>query len=212
MLVKICGIKTSNAARTAANAGADFIGFVFTPSKRQISPEDAAAIADSLPPSIQKVGVFVNETVDKMTEIATLVGLDFIQLHGDESPSIAEQLPCKIIKAFPAQPDNLSQISTFPSDYYLIDSPFGKNRGGNGTTFDWNITKRLTLDRKKVILAGGLTPDNIQEAIQLVEPAGVDVSSGVETNGEKDTEKIKQFIEYAKDARKDETIDNIHNA
>lgn len=205
MLVKICGIKTSDAAHTAVNADADFIGFVFAPSKRQITAEDAAAIADTLPPSIQKVGVFVNETVDNMTQIAALVGLDFIQLHGDESPAIAKQLPCKVIKAFPAKPDNLSQTTAFPCDYYLIDSPFGKNRGGNGTAFDWNITHNLPVCREKVILAGGLTPDNIQAAIQFVNPAGVDVSSGVETNGEKDTEKIKQFIEYAKDARKDES-------
>ncbi|WP_370642407.1 phosphoribosylanthranilate isomerase [Virgibacillus salidurans] len=147
-----------------------------------------------------------------MAKIAALVGLDFIQLHGDEPSTAAEQLPCKIIKAFPAEPDNFSQFVTFPCDYYLIDSPFGKNRGGNGTAFDWNIMHNLPVDRKKVILAGGLTPDNIQEAIQFVNPTGVDVSSGVERNGEKDTEKIKQFIEYAKDARKDETIDNIHNA
>ncbi|WP_309228247.1 phosphoribosylanthranilate isomerase [Virgibacillus saliphilus] len=147
-----------------------------------------------------------------MKKIAKIVGLDVIQLHGDESAAIAKELPCKVIKAFPAEPDHFTQISTFPCDYYLIDSPFGKNRGGNGTIFDWNIMHHLPFHRDKIILAGGLTPDNIQQAIQCVNPAGIDVSSGVETNGEKDMEKIKQFIKYAKDTRKDESIDNIHNA
>nr|WP_245301464.1 phosphoribosylanthranilate isomerase [Virgibacillus natechei] len=211
-MVKICGIKTEEAAQTAVNAGADFIGFVFAPSKREITAEDAATIAQSIPPSVKKVGVFVNETIETMTEIATLVGLDFIQLHGDETPELAEQLPFKIIKAFPAEPEHFSAMHTYPSDFYLLDSPFGKNRGGNGTVFDWDVTRNLSIDRAKIMLAGGLTPENIQQARKQVNPGCVDVSSGVETNGEKDPKKIMNFIRLAKSTRKDESIDNIHNA
>ena len=212
MLVKICGIKTAEAANTAVQAGADFIGFVFAPGRRQITPEDAAKIAVTLPSSVQKVGVFVNESKEKMVETAETVGLDFIQLHGDETPEIAKSLPYKIIKAFPVDPDRLAAIQDYPCDYYLLDSPFGKNRGGNGTTFDWKLTEDLTLDPSKIILAGGLSPNNVTEAIKFVMPAGVDVSSGVETNGVKDPEKMKRFIKTVKSTRKDETIENICNA
>ncbi|MEC5424577.1 phosphoribosylanthranilate isomerase [Virgibacillus sp. C22-A2] len=212
MLVKICGIKTKQAAQTAANAGADLIGFVFAPSKRRISPSDAAIIAKSLPASSKTVGVFVNESVERMMEIANLVGLDYIQLHGDEPAAIAQQLDYKIIKAFPVQQDNLSEIKAYPCDFYLLDSPAGVNRGGNGTTFDWHLTRNLSLDPAKIILAGGLTVENVNQASKLVNPAGVDVSSGVEVNGEKDLVKIKEFIESAKKSRKDETIENLHNA
>lgn len=212
MLVKICGIKTETAAAAAAQAGADYIGFVFAPGKRQIAPGDAAKIAESLPPSVKKVGVFVNETVERMLEIAELAELDFIQLHGDEPPEIAEELPYKIIKAFPMDPDRLTDIQTYPCDYYLLDSPFGKKRGGNGTTFDWNLTEKLSLDPSKILLAGGLSPENVTRAMKLVNPVGVDVSSGVETNGVKDLSKIKRFIKTVKSFGKDESIDNIYNA
>ncbi|PAV30544.1 phosphoribosylanthranilate isomerase [Virgibacillus profundi] len=212
MIVKICGIKNKEAASTAAKAGADLIGFVFAGGKRQITPEDAAEIAETLPSSVQKVGVFVNETPEKMQEIAELVGLDFIQLHGDEPHEVAESLPYKIIKAFPVHPERLKDIQGYPCDYYLLDSPFGKNRGGNGTTFDWNLTEKLSLDPSKILLAGGLSQENVTEAIKLVMPAGVDVSSGVETNGVKDLTKIKRFTETVRSTGKDETIDNIYNA
>lgn len=212
MLVKICGIKTVEAANAAVQAGTDFIGFVFAPSKRQITPNAAAQIVHTLPQHVKKVGVFVNETVENMIEIAEKVGLDVMQLHGDEPASVAEQLPYQVIKAFPVNRDKLSMIQNYPCDYYLLDSPIGGNRGGNGTTFDWDLANDLTIDRKKVILAGGLTSENIQAAIERVQPAGVDISSGVETNGEKDFNKIQQFIHNAKCTRKDESIDNLYNA
>ncbi|WP_156290301.1 phosphoribosylanthranilate isomerase [Oceanobacillus salinisoli] len=202
MLVKICGIQTKEAAEAAVKNGTDLIGFVFADSKRKITAEKAATIAASIPNSVQKVGVFVNETVERMKETAELVGLDYIQLHGDETPDIAEQLPYKIIKAFAVDLENLSAIQAYPCDYYLLDSPKGKYRGGNGKTFNWELIDRLSLSRGKIILAGGLRPDNVDEAIQLAKPAGVDVSSGVETNGVKDMEKIKQFIKQAKLTKK----------
>jgi phosphoribosylanthranilate isomerase len=200
MLVKICGIRTKEAAEAAVQAGADFIGFVFADSKRNISAERAAIIAQGLPTQVKKVGVFVDEQPERMIEIAKLVGLDYLQLHGDESVDIASQLPFNIIKAIPAEPFYLNKIQGYPCDYYLIDSP-SENRGGSGKTFNWELMEKYDLDRKKLLLAGGLTEGNVQKAIEIVHPIGVDVSSGVETNGEKDVVKIKRFIHKAKEER-----------
>ncbi|WP_068676273.1 phosphoribosylanthranilate isomerase [Oceanobacillus sp. Castelsardo] len=212
MLVKICGIQTKTAAEVAVKSGADFIGFVFAKSKRKIEPEAAATIAESIPDYVKKVGVFVNESIDRMIEIAEIVGLDYIQLHGDETADIARKLPYKVIKAFAVEPKNIFTISDYPCDFYLLDSPKGKYRGGNGKTFNWKLIHQLTIDSSKVLVAGGLSSENVQEAITLVNPAGVDVSSGVETDGVKDYKKIKQFIQLVKQTGKDENIDNLHHA
>lgn len=208
MLVKICGITTSETAEAAAAAGADFIGFVFAASRRKITPERAKMIARSLSSSVKTVGVFVNETVEQMVNIAEYVGLDYLQLHGDEGEAVSKQLPRPVIKAFSVKDKSIKNIMNYPCDYYLIDSP----GGGTGKSFDWKLLDKFNLDASKLILAGGLNPDNVQEAIRVVKPAGVDVSSGVETNGAKDIKKIKQFIHAAKNERKDEKIDSIYNA
>lgn len=208
MLVKICGITTSETAEAAAAAGADFIGFVFAASRRKITPESAKMIARSLSSSVKTVGVFVNETVEQMVNIAEYVGLDYLQLHGDEGEAVSKQLPRPVIKAFSVKDKSIKNIMNYPCDYYLIDSP----GGGTGKSFDWKLLDKFNLDASKLILAGGLNPDNVQEAIRVVKPAGVDVSSGVETNGAKDIKKIKQFIHAAKNERKDEKIDSIYNA
>lgn len=194
--VKICGIKTIDHAETAVQAGANYLGFVFAPSKRRISPQEARRIAKDIPSSVKKVGVFVNESVDKMKEISEFVGLDYIQLHGDETPEMVNALPYKIIKAFSI--DQTKDIALYTCDYYLIDSPAKAFRGGSGKTFDWQLIDRLNIERDKLILAGGLTVSNVQEAIQRVNPAGVDTSSGVETDGQKDHEKMRAFIAQAK--------------
>ncbi|SFE15984.1 phosphoribosylanthranilate isomerase [Lentibacillus persicus] len=198
MHVKICGMTTREAAQEAAEAGADFIGFVFAPSKRQITPKKAAEISAGLPSSVKKVGVFVNETKETIIQTAETAGLDIIQLHGDEPALFAEALPYPVIKAFRMGKHDIAEIQAYPCDYYLIDSPKGPNRGGNGTTFDWARLTDAGLNTEKLILAGGLTPENVQSAISIAKPAAVDVSSGVETNGEKDLEKISQFIHNAK--------------
>jgi phosphoribosylanthranilate isomerase len=207
MLVKICGITSTEMAKKVAEAGADMIGFVFAPSKRQITLKEAAIITRALPPSVKTVGVFVNESIAKMQAISELTGLDYIQLHGDEAPSVAKKLRTKVIKSFPA--DSLcSKIKeTRHYDFILIDSPAGKYRGGNGRTFDWKLAKNVP--KQNVILAGGLTPENVQQAIDIVQPAGVDVSSGVETDGVKDPEKIRKFIQNAKGGS---PIEKIYNA
>lgn len=191
MGVKICGIKTMEAAKAAVEAGADFIGFVFAESKRRISPEQAKKLAAHIPSHVKKVGVFVNEHQSTILKIAAEVGLDCIQLHGNESPQFAESLPYPIIKAFSS--NNLAQINNYSCDYYLIDSP----KAGSGETFDWKALEVLELNKDKLILAGGLTVQNVENAILSVHPAAVDVSSGVETNHEKDQEKIKSFVQNA---------------
>jgi phosphoribosylanthranilate isomerase len=206
MLVKICGITSKEAANAAVDSGADFIGFVFAESKRKIAPADAALIARSIPATVKKVGVFVNDTLDNMIQIANIVGLDVIQLHGDEPAEVAEQLPYEIIKAFPAEIESFENMKQYPCDYCLIDTPSKKIRGGNGTVFDWDVLDNLQLDRSKMILAGGLTPENVKIGIEKVYPGAVDVSSGVETDGKKDTNKVKKFITNAKQTRKDEVI------
>lgn len=198
MLVKICGIKTIEAANVAVQAGADFIGFVFAPSKRKITPEEAAKIVKTIPKSVQTVGVFVNESVENIKQIAELVDLDVIQLHGDEPPEMIGELPYQTIKAFSIDQVDAQTINSYLTDYYLIDSPIGEHRGGTGKTFNWKRATDLGIDFNKVILAGGLSPSNVQDAIRQVSPVGIDVSSGVETNGKKDHEKIKQFIRNAK--------------
>lgn len=198
MLVKICGIQTMEIAKSVAEAGADFIGFVFAPSRRRVSPFQAANIAQSLPSSIKKVGVFVNESVQNMGTIAETVKLDYIQLHGDETAEIADALPYPIIKAFSIDQAIDKPIQSFPCDYYLIDSPPRQYRGGSGEAFDWEKVLKLPINPNQLLLAGGLTPENVQQAIRLARPVGVDVSSGVEANGTKDAVKITTFIREAK--------------
>lgn len=198
MKVKICGITTSDMAKTVVEAGADFIGFVFAPSKRQITAEAAHNIASQLPSDIKKVGVFVNETKENICQIAEIVGLDYIQLHGDEPASFANSLPYPVIKAFSIDDITDEIIQSYPYDYLLIDSPPTTYRGGSGTAFNWETLKKYKIPMEKLLLAGGLSIDNVGDAKTNINPAGVDVSSGVETAGVKDPEKIRQFISLAK--------------
>lgn len=204
--VKICGIQTLKSARVAAQSGADFIGFVFAPSKRLISIEQAKQIAASLRDTVEIVGVFVNETVESIEQITKEIGLDYVQLHGDEPAEVAKQISAKVIRAFSIDKVNPALLATYPCDYFLIDSPPETYRGGSGKTFDWNLLDRIQIPRDKVILAGGLTKENVITAINQVQPLAVDVSSGVETAGTKDQLKIKQFIQTVKQARANEEM------
>ena len=198
MLVKICGITTLDTARIVQESRADFIGFVFAPSKRRISPVNAAKITKQLSPKIKKVGVFVNESVENIKHIAKVVGLDYVQLHGDEPAHFASQLPYPIIKAFSIHQVDPKTIHQYPCEYLLIDSPGEKYRGGSGNVFNWSTIDELQIDKSKLILAGGLNETNVQQAIESVQPIGVDVSSGVETDGIKDHEKIQKFLQQTK--------------
>lgn len=199
MKVKICGIMDVETGMAAAHYGADAIGFVFAHSKRKISEVLAKEIVAHLPEEVLKVGVFVNETEAEMERIASFVGLTHIQLHGDEPASFCESLSLPVIKAISFQDnDYLAGYNSFPSEYLLLDGPKGKYRGGNGLAFDWSEVNPNLVKDKKLILAGGLTTDNVEKAVMSIRPHMVDVSSGVETNGIKDLAKIKAFIEKAK--------------
>lgn len=202
MLVKICGISTLEAAQVAADEGADLIGFVFAPSTRRIEPSKAKEIVNNLPSSLKTVGVFVNETKTNIERIAQEVGLDYIQLHGDETAEFARELSLPVIKAININDTLIFDLNQFPATYFIIDSPGKKHRGGSGETFDWNALNQTNINFSNVFLAGGLNEKNVNLAIQTVSPIGVDVSSGVESNQKKDRLKIKEFIKQAKQERK----------
>ena len=158
--VKICGLSTPEAVQTAVEAGADYIGFVFAPSKRQVTLEQARQLATGIPEGVQKVGVFVSPQREEVAKTCQVVGLDLIQVH---------------------------------ADYLLFDAPVA----GSGETFNWQELETQNFT-KPFFIAGGLTVDNVADAIRFFHPYAVDVSSGVETNGKKDQEKIKRFIERVK--------------
>lgn len=200
MLVKICGITKQVDGLAVAESGADMIGFVFAKSKRQVTAEQAKKIGDALPETVKKVGVFVNESIVEIERIVTEAGLDYVQLHGQESPAFCAQLSVPVIKAFQIkQQQDLARVADYQCAYYLLDSPAGPYQGGNGETFDWSLINHMPNLRGKIILAGGLNPANVQAAIKSVGPLGVDVSSGVETAGQKDQQKITTFIKQAKE-------------
>jgi len=199
-LVKICGIKTLEAAKIAVEYGADALGFVFAESKRKISKEEAKSIIESLPKEVIKIGVFVNASHSELKEIYDYCGLDYVQLHGDETPEFCEELEIPYIRAFGTKEElDSNYIESYNSYGYLFDAPAGKYVGGNGVAFDWSLLSNLSAKiRKKLILAGGLNCDNVKKAVEEIHPFMVDVSSGVETDGVKDINKIKKFIEEVK--------------
>ena len=189
--VKICGLSTKEAVKTAVSAGADYIGFVFAPSKRQVTLEQAAELAKFIPSHIQKVGVFVSPSRAELLEAVDKVGLDFVQVHGQVADDLFEDLPCASIQAL--QVDGNGQVSNSQADYLLFDAPVA----GSGQTFDWGRLDTTEL-AQPFFIAGGLNEDNVARAIQHFSPFAVDVSSGVETDGQKDHEKIRRFIERVK--------------
>jgi len=189
--VKICGLSTKEAVKTAVSAGADYIGFVFAPSKRQVTVEQAIELAEIIPSHIQKVGVFVSPSRTELLEAVDKVGLDFVQVHGQVVEKLFENLPCGSIQA--VQVDGNGHVPNSQADYLLFDAPVA----GSGQTFDWEQLDTTELSQP-FFIAGGLNEDNVEEAIQHFTPFAVDVSSGVETDGQKDHEKIRRFIERVK--------------
>ncbi len=195
--VKICGVRSLEEAEAALEAGADALGFNFWPqSPRNISPRAACEIINHLSPVVSTVGVFVNEEANRIIDIASEVGLTAVQLHGDESPEFCGRLgSIKTIKAIRVGQDfDLSVIESYPVSMVLLDSDIRGSYGGTGQRFDWRIAieaKRLA----RIILAGGLTTDNVWEAITHVRPAAIDVCSGVEAEpGRKDLDKLRRFM------------------
>ena len=189
--VKICGLSNIEAVKTAVSAGADYIGFVFAPSKRQVTVEQATELAKFIPSHIQKVGVFVSPGRAELLEAVDKVGLDFVQVHGQVVDKLFENLPCGSIQA--VQVDEGGHVPNSQADYLLFDAPVA----GSGQTFDWGQLDTTELSQP-FFIAGGLNEDNVEEAIQHFSPFAVDVSSGVETDGQKNHEKIRRFIERAK--------------
>ena len=194
--VKICGTTSLKDAFLAVESGADAIGFIFYKmSPRSISQKEAKEIILQLPPFIETVGVFVNETSDKINRIAEQCKLNSIQLHGEESPALCRRVKRKVIKAFRVKDaDSLKSIASYDVSGFLLDSYNDGSKGGTGQVFDWNLALRVK-KQGPVILAGGLNPYNVFTAIHRVKPYGVDVCSGVEKSpGIKDHEKIREFI------------------
>ena len=189
--VKICGLSTKEAVKTTVSAGADYIGFVFAPSKRQVTVEQAIELAKFIPSHIQKVGVFVSPSRAELLEAVDKVGLDFVQVHGQVVDKLFENLPCGSIQA--VQVDEGGHVPNSQADYLLFDAPVA----GSGQTFDWGRLDTTEL-AQPFFIAGGLNEDNVARAIQHFSPFAVDVSSGVETDGQKDHEKIRRFIERVK--------------
>ena len=189
--VKICGLSTTEAVETAVSAGADYIGFVFAPSKRQVTLDQAAELAKLIPADVKKVGVFVSPSRAQLLEAIEKVGLDLVQVHGQVADDLFEDLPCVSIQA--VQVDGDGHVPSSQADYLLFDAPVA----GSGRTFDWGQLDTTDLSQS-FFIAGGLNEDNVEEAIQHFTPFAVDVSSGVETDGQKDHEKIRRFIERVK--------------
>ena len=196
MRVKMCGMKTVSAALAAEEAGADYIGFVFAEkSRRFVAPKAAQEIARELRHA-QKVGVFVDAPMDEVNAIAALVGLDYVQLHGHETAETARGSERPVIKAYRYGDDfDVDAANKYPAEIILVDSYLQGAAGGTGTVFAWQEAAReIARITKPVLIAGGITAENVGEAA-VFHPFGVDVSGGLEEQGEKSEEKIRAFME-----------------
>ena len=194
--IKICGITNLDDALFAAECGADALGFNFyKKSPRYIEPQKAAEIIGQLPPFVMPVAVFVNEREERIREIQHMTCIQSIQLHGDESPEFCQRFEGRVIKAFQVKDkESLKVMAHYHVGAFLLDSYREGIRGGTGVTFDWHLAV-VAKTFGKIILAGGLTPENVTEAVKLVQPYGVDVAGGVEKEkGIKDQSKVKKFI------------------
>jgi phosphoribosylanthranilate isomerase len=199
--VKICGITNAPDALAAAAAGADALGFMFyDASPRHITLGAAAEIIRQLPPSVVKVVVFVNASTDRVVRAIGECGLNLLQFHGDETPEYCVQFGVMSMKAFRIRDaDSLRTLPEYATDAWLLDAYVADNPGGTGETFNWDLAVEARKLGRPIFLAGGLTPENVAEAIRKVQPYAVDVSSGVETApGKKDPDKIRRFIAAAR--------------
>jgi phosphoribosylanthranilate isomerase len=199
VFVKICGTTTEEDALLAVAMGADAVGFIFAPSPRQVSPAAVADIVKRLPPEIVTVGVFRDESPARVVEIVNATGLKGAQLHGHETPEQAKWVRARVpftIQAFPAGDRAVRRADEYGADIVLVDSP----KPGSGQVFDWSLAAEVP-GGLRLMLAGGLHPDNVADAIGQVRPWGVDVVTGVEQEpGRKDPRKVRAFVAAAKAA------------
>ncbi|MDI3534867.1 MAG: phosphoribosylanthranilate isomerase [Thermosediminibacterales bacterium] len=200
--VKVCGIRRPEDIEFANILNCDYVGFVFAKSPRQVTKEQVKQLCRGLDSSVKKVGVFVNSSLEDVRITAHICGLDIVQLHGEEPPDYCEALEeeVEVWKAVRIKDsESLKTMENFSVKTFLLDSYSLKQYGGSGKVFDW----KLALEAKKfgnIVLAGGLNPENVAEAIEIVKPMAVDVSSGVETGGYKDFNKMKRFIEKVRES------------
>jgi phosphoribosylanthranilate isomerase len=218
--IKICGNTNLEDALACATAGADALGFIFAPSPRRVDPQAARKLVAGLPPEVEKIGVFVNETPARIREIAEQVGLTGIQLSGERDRAIVPELAewrkaapgRRVILMVPASGEEWEEATGHPTtrerlqiDALLLDSIIGQVRGGTGETFDWTRWqhKVKVFGRSfPIIVAGGLTAENVATAIGILNPFGVDVVSGTEKSpGKKDHDKVRAFVKAAREAK-----------
>lgn len=195
--IKICGLKTLEDIEAVNRWKPDYAGFVFAPSRRQVTPETAVRLRKALDKEILAVGVFVNAPIEEIVRLADSGVIQIIQLHGDEDGSYMEALKARteapVIKAVPVKnKEDILVTQKLPCEYLLLDTYYRDSRGGKGQTFDWEMIPPM---EKPWFLAGGLTPENVEQALKATRPFGVDVSSGVELSGKKDQGRIREFIE-----------------
>lgn len=206
--IKICGLKRMEDVDYVNELLPDYIGFVFAKSRRQVDLKLAKTLSEKLDPKIKKVGVFVNEDIHKVKAIKNGVSLDILQFHGDEDRKYLSNFKDFIVwksKAIDISlekiPNNLiADLNEYNIDAVVLDSSVRGKVGGTGKSFNWELAAEINLT-SKLILAGGLSIDNVCEAISIVKPYAVDISSGVETNGVKDFNKIKKFIEKVRNIK-----------
>lgn len=198
--VKICGITSREDAWAAVDAGADALGFMlYEDSPRRVNYAEVAAITRDLPPFVSRVGVFVNATEEFILRAAAC-GLDTLQFHGHETSAFCARFTLKTIKAFRIQDaSSLEAMAGYSTHAWLLDSYVPGKEGGTGATFNWEIAALAVQQSRRIILAGGLKPENVAAAVKQVRPYGVDVSSGVEVRpGKKDAAKLRDFIAAAR--------------
>ena len=202
VFTKVCGITNPGDARVAVDAGADAIGLIFAESPRKVSLEEARKVSIALPENILKVGVFVDAEPDEVLQVAREVGLNLAQLHGDETPETLAAIRnagLPVMKALRVRnTEALGALERYEADLFMLDAWSARARGGTGETFDWGLAKSVK-GRGNIVVSGGLTPENVREAVEFFEPYGVDASSSLEERpGKKSGERVRRFVRAAK--------------